>query len=89
MRLFLSLLLSASLISFTPALSVAQTAAKKPEVQKGQTEKVISPGQLAARERQKTCGVEWKKIKGTKAADGKAWPQFWSECNKRLKGQQA
>ena len=46
-----------------------------------------SAGQLAARERQKTCSTEWKDAKaGGKLAAGTKWPKFWSECNARLKG---
>ena len=43
-------------------------------------------GQLAARERQKKCGAEWREVKanGTLEA-GATWPTFWSACNKRLK----
>jgi hypothetical protein len=45
-----------------------------------------SPGLLAARERQKKCGVEWKEAKAAgKTEKGVTWPKFWSACNKRLK----
>ncbi len=43
--------------------------------------------QAAARERQKTCGTEWRALTDAqKATEGPKWPQFWSKCNKRLKG---
>lgn len=46
-----------------------------------------SPGQAAARERQKKCGAEWRGLTDVqKTAQGPKWPQFWSKCNKRLKG---
>jgi hypothetical protein len=46
-----------------------------------------SPGQTAARERQKKCGAEWRGLTDAqKTAQGPKWPQFWSKCNKRLKG---
>ncbi|WP_342106059.1 hypothetical protein [Methylobacterium sp. SI9] len=46
-----------------------------------------SPGQSAARTRQKTCGAEWRALTDAqKAAQGPKWPQYWSKCNKRLKG---
>ncbi|SFM39778.1 hypothetical protein [Methylobacterium pseudosasicola] len=49
--------------------------------------KAPSPGQSAVRERQKTCGAEWRGLTDAqKAAQGPKWPQFWSSCNKRLKG---
>ena len=45
-------------------------------------------GQLAARERQKKCGVEWREAKAKGATGGLKWPQYWSKCNARLKGSQ-
>ncbi len=46
-----------------------------------------SASQLAARERQKKCGAEWKEAKAAGKVDaGMKWPQYWSACNKRLKG---
>ena len=49
--------------------------------------KEVSPGQTAARSRQKTCGAEWRALTDAqKAAQGPKWPQYWSKCNKRLKG---
>ena len=44
-----------------------------------------TPGQLAARERQKQCGVEWKEAKAAGKTKGTTWPKYWSACNKRLK----
>lgn len=46
-----------------------------------------SAGQSAARDRQKTCGAEWRGLTDAqKTAQGPKWPQYWSQCNKRLKG---
>ncbi|SDM51230.1 hypothetical protein SAMN05216360_102301 [Methylobacterium phyllostachyos] len=51
------------------------------------TAKELSPGQTAARSRQKTCGAEWRALTDAqKTAQGPKWPQYWSKCNKRLKG---
>jgi len=51
------------------------------------TKKEPSAGMLAMRERQKKCGAEWKTDKAAgKVAAGMKWPQYWSACNKRLKG---
>ena len=56
----------------------------KPE--KAKTKKPPSAGMLAARERQKKCGAEWKAAKAAgKIEKGQKWPQYWSACNKRLK----
>jgi hypothetical protein len=49
--------------------------------------KELTPGQSAARDRQKKCGAEWRGLTDAqKAAQGPKWPQFWSKCNTRLKG---
>jgi hypothetical protein len=35
----------------------------------------------------KKCAAEWKDVKAAgKIEKGMKWPQFWSACNKRLKG---
>jgi len=46
-------------------------------------------GQMAARDRQKKCGAEWKEAKASGKTGGLKWPQYWSKCNARLKGNQA
>jgi len=59
-----------------PSAAPSAPAAKEP-----------SAGQTAARSRQKTCGAEWRALTDAqKAAQGPKWPQYWSKCNKRLKG---
>src|SRR4051794_9375940 len=50
------------------------------------SDKEPTVGQMAARERQKKCGVEWKEAKAAGKTGGLKWPQFWSKCNARLKG---
>jgi hypothetical protein len=82
--------------AFLAAVSVAPAAAQATQTQTTTTAKPVkkpaakraaSPGQLAARERQKKCGAEWKEAKaGGKIEKGMKWPQYWSACNKRLKG---
>lgn len=50
------------------------------------TQKEPTVGQNAARERQKTCGAEWRALSvADKAAQGPKWPQYFSKCVKRLK----
>jgi hypothetical protein len=76
-------LAAAPLPQVTPS-ATAQTTA--PSVAKTKIKKPLSPGQIAARERQKKCGAEWKTAKAAgKIAKGMKWPQYWSACNKRLK----
>ncbi len=59
----------------TPAAAAPDAAAKP-----------LTPGQIAAHERIKKCGAEWQEAKAAgKIKAGQKWPQYWSECNKRLK----
>lgn len=45
---------------------------------------------LAARERQRKCGAEWRALAPSeKAAQGPRWPQYYSKCVRRLKEQKA
>lgn len=75
------------------ALAAAPFAAQPAQAQQTKTEKStkaakpLTPGQKAARERQKKCGEEWKAAKAAgKVQKGMTWPKYWSACNKRLKG---
>lgn len=46
-----------------------------------------SPAMVAMHDRQRQCGQQWKADKAAnKVAAGQTWPQYWSACNKRLKG---
>ncbi|HZD92251.1 MAG TPA: hypothetical protein VE224_19315 [Pseudolabrys sp.] len=53
---------------------------------KQKSKKPPTPAQLAFRARQKKCGAEWRAAKAAGKTNGMKWPQFWSACNKRLKG---
>lgn len=102
-RMFMAALAASFLVALGSAPAAAQspqtapgtqtkkpapsTQAKKPD---GETKKkrALTPGQQAARERQKKCGAEWKAAKASgKISKDMRWPQYWSECNKRLKTQ--
>lgn len=52
-----------------------------------ETKPAATGGRAAMLERQKACGVEWKaqKVELRKTNPALKWPQFWSDCNKRLK----
>ena len=64
--------------------AIAQTT--QPAAPAKKAKKPPTAGQLAARERQKKCGAEWKAAKAAgKIEKGMKWPQYWSACNKRLK----
>jgi hypothetical protein len=65
--------------SKTTAKSKATTSKATP------SKREPTAGQLAARERQKQCGVEWKEAKAAGKTKGTTWPKFWSACNTRLK----
>ncbi len=45
-----------------------------------------SPGREAMYARERACGAEWKAMKanGTRPA-GTKWPQFWHDCDVRMK----
>jgi hypothetical protein len=75
------------------SLAAAQTALAKdapapaPAAPAASPAKAPSAGQAAARDRQKKCGAEWRGLTDAqKTAQGPKWPQYWSKCNKRLKG---
>jgi hypothetical protein len=53
----------------------ATTAGKKP----------VSPGREAMYERERACGQQWKEAKAAGKTGSMKWPQYWSECNKRMK----
>lgn len=80
LRLVCAALAGASLLA-SPALAqaVREPAAKE-----------MTVGQSAARQRQKTCGAQWRALSvSEKAAQGPKWPQYFSKCVKRLKEQKA
>jgi hypothetical protein len=74
------------LLAVQPVLAKEATT-KAPATSEAPAAKQPSPGQTAARDRQKKCGAEWRGLTDAqKIAQGPKWPQFWSKCNKRLKG---
>jgi hypothetical protein len=73
---------SASAQSAAPAATTSAAPAAKP----AKAKKPPTAGQLAARERAKKCGAEWKAAKAAgKVEKDMKWPKYWSACNKRLK----
>jgi len=80
-------LLAAGLIA-APTPTFAQSSAPATgTTEKAKPKRALTPGQVAARERQKKCAAEWKEAKAAgKVEKGMKWPQYWSACNKRLKG---
>lgn len=79
--------LLALFLAVAPAAHARDAAPDAPAASPAPGAKAPSAGQAAARERQKTCGTEWRGLTDAqKAAQGPKWPQFWSKCNKRLKG---
>lgn len=74
----------------TPAQEPRTRRARKPRGESGSaatgTKRTPSPAQVALRDRQKQCGVQWRADKAAgKIQTGQKWPQYWSACNKRLK----
>jgi uncharacterized membrane protein len=76
--------LSAAFLVASLAISPA-VAANEPSAT---AKRELTPGQIAARERQKKCAAEWHDAKAQgKIPQGVTWPKFWSDCNARLKAQ--
>jgi hypothetical protein len=89
-KLRLAAALVAALIAFSPSPfmppAAAAQAAQPATSGKKKAKKPPTPGQLAARARQKKCAAEWKAAKAAgKVEKGMTWPKYWSACNKRLK----
>src|SRR5436305_184045 len=94
LKLIYSAVIAASLIALPmsaqtqeqPKTSKSTAKSSKAATTKATTSKrEPTAGQLAARERQKQCGAEWKEAKAAGKTKGTTWPKFWSACNKRLK----
>ena len=82
-------LLAAGLIAAPLPLLAPSAAAQTAAAEKTQAKPKKPPtaGQIVARERLKKCGAEWRAAKAAgKVEKGMKWPQYWSACNKRLKG---
>jgi hypothetical protein len=68
----------------TTSKPASTTTAAKPAA--ASTGKKPSPAQEAMYERERACGAQWKEAKAAgKVKAGMKWPQYWSECNKRMK----
>src|SRR5450759_2503596 len=80
-------LIAAPLAQTATAQTTQPAAPAKTETKTDdKTMKSPSAGLVAARERQKKCGAEWKDAKAAgKIEKGMKWPKYWSACNKRLK----
>jgi hypothetical protein len=48
-----------------------------------------SPGQIAARERMRQCGAEWRAMRAAGRTEGRLWRDFRRDCLRRLRGAQA
>jgi Ni/Co efflux regulator RcnB len=72
------------------AAAMALSPAGQAQAAETKTRKEPTAAQLAVRERMGKCSLEWKEAKaGGRIEKGTKWPQFWSACNKRLKGTSA
>ena len=73
----------------SPTASDTGQRARKGSARAARSSKEPTAGQMAARERQRRCGAEWKEAKAANKTGGLKWPQYWSRCNARLKGNSA
>lgn len=80
----------------TKQVTIAPTAAPAPPAiptpaapSTSAPDKSLSTDAAAMQERQKQCGLEWNANKEEirKTNSKMRWPQYWSECNKRLKSE--
>jgi Ni/Co efflux regulator RcnB len=93
LKLIYSAVVAASLVALPMSAQTQEqaktsksTAKSKETTTKASTSKrEPTAGQLAARERQKQCGTEWKEAKAAGKTKGTTWPKYWSACNTRLK----
>jgi hypothetical protein len=71
----------------TPATTAAPAAPAAATAAKPASDKPVSEGRQAMLAREKACGAEWKekKVELRKADPKLKWPQYWSQCNTRLK----
>ncbi len=77
----------AILLVAAPAVAFGQSAGPSPDPA---PRREPGPRGLAARERQRHCGAEWRALTpADKAAQGPRWPQYYSKCVRRLKEQRA
>jgi hypothetical protein len=67
------------------AAPTKETTKSKKEPAKKETKSEDKSGMSGA-DRRKKCSEEWKAAKDASKTGGKKWPQFYSECNTRLKG---
>jgi hypothetical protein len=78
-----ALLLATSTVLVPPDRASAEMA---PKAFKKETKTAEDKSGMSGAERRKKCSAEWKEAKAAGKTAGKKWPQFYSECNKRLKG---
>ncbi len=87
--LYATILAAGLALAPMPALThgaAAQTAAVAATKVKAKPKRPPTPGQIAARDRQKKCGAEWRAAKAAgKIKTEMKWPQYWSACNRRLR----
>lgn len=79
LRLFLAALAAAFLFTANPPAMGPSTAWAEAAT-KAKVKKPPSPKQLAARQRMKECGAEWRELKKAKKTEGKTWRSFLKEC---------
>jgi hypothetical protein len=77
---------AAAPVAATPMAKPAATAAAAPAVATASGGKPLTPAQEASNARMKDCGGQWTAAKNAgHIPAGQTWPQYWSECSKRMK----
>ena len=66
--------------------SAEMAAPQSKKSTKSETKSAPDKSGMTGAERRTKCSEEWKAAKAAGKTAGQKWPQFYSECNKRLKG---
>jgi hypothetical protein len=76
---------AATTTTAAPSTSAPSTSTMAKPAATTTEKKAPSPGREAMYERERACGQQWKEAKAAGKTNGMKWPQYWSECNKRMK----
>lgn len=71
-----------------PASAAESKPAMEPKTAATPAAKPATGGRAAMYARERACGAEWKTMKAEgKRPPGMKWPQFWHECDVRMKAE--
>lgn len=74
-------------VPVTPAPATAPAPAPTTYVAPKATAPMATGGKAGHNSRIHECAAEWKQAKATNSTNGLKWPQFWHQCDVRLKAE--